>query len=332
MAEVNNRIFHIVGIRDAVDVSDKKIVPISEWKDRLYKFSRNKGAVLGLIFIITTIVFSIIGPSFNSYKYDAVNVSHQLFFPRIPGLEKLGIFDGTYKGRNSYTNCPDIYYLFGTDNLGRDQWTRVFMGTRISLFVAFMAVLIDITIGIVIGVICGYYGGWLDITVQRILEIVQGIPTVIVVTLLMMVMKPGLTTITIALCFSGWINMSHLVRAQVIKLKENEFVLAAKTMGESDFKIIFREILPNVVGQIIVMAMMSVPQAIFFEAYLSFLGLGIPDPMASLGSLINNGFSYMLLYPYMVLIPVVLFVILMISFNLVADGLRDAFDATIGGV
>ena len=331
MAEVANKIFHIVGIRDAVDVSDKKIIPISEWKDRLYKFSRNKGAVIGLIFIIITIIFSIIGPSLTEYKYDAVNVSNQFFYPRIPGLEKLGVFDGSYKGHNSYNSYPDTYYLFGTDNLGRDLWTRVFLGTKISVYVAFMAVLIDMTIGIIIGVLCGYYGGWFDIIVQRILEVIHGIPTVIVVTLLMMILKPGLATITIALCFAGWINMSHLVRAQVIKIKENEFVLAAKTMGESDFKIIFKEILPNVFGQIIVMAMMSIPEAIFLEAYLSFLGLGIPDPMASLGSLINNGFNYMLLYPYMVIIPVVLFVLLMISFNLVADGLRDAFDATIGG-
>lgn len=301
-----NQGFTHAGIKKIKRENSSGNVMVSVHRDRLYRFMKNKGAVFGMFFIVITIIMALFGPSMNEFVYDKVEILNQ-------------------------NKAPDSIHWFGTDNLGRDLWTRTFMGTRISLYVAVLAVIIDISIGIVIGVICGYYGGAVDMIIQRILEIIQGIPTVIVVTLLMIVLKPGLKTITFALCFAGWINMSKLVRAQVLRLKESEFVFAAKTMGENDFKIIFREILPNAIGQVIIMAMMSVPEAIFLEAYLSFLGLGIPDPMASLGSLINNGFNYMLLYPYMVAIPVVLFVILMISFNLVADGLRDAFDASLNG-
>lgn len=270
-------------------------------KEIVRKIGGKKAAVIGGVIILILILLSLIGPSLNEYEYDAVNVVDQ----------HIG---------------PGARYWFGTDILGRDLWTRVFQGTKVSLYVACVAVIIDMTIGIIYGVISGYYGGWLDIILQRILEIVEGIPTVVLVTLLMLIMKPGLTTITIALVFAGWINMSRLVRAQVLKLREMEYVLSAKTMGASDFYIIFREILPNVAGQIVIMAMMSIPQAIFLEAYLSFMGLGIPDPMASLGSLINTGFQSMLLYPYMVLIPVAVFVALVVSFNLIADGLRDILD------
>ena len=200
------------------------------------------------------------------------------------------------------------------------------MGTRISLFVALVAVLADMIIGIMIGVISGYFGGMVDIVLQRITEVIWGIPNLVVVTLLMLILRPGLTSIILALLFSGWIGMSRLVRAQVLKLKEMEYVLVGKTLGASSWNLIFKDILPNTMAQIIIMAMMSVPNAIFTEAFLSYIGLGIPAPEASLGVLINDGYQNMLLFPYQVLIPVIIFAVLMISLNLFADGLRDALD------
>ncbi len=277
------------------------------------RFSKSKGAVAGLFCILLLALFALIGPALSPYTYDEVNLSAQFLPPGSPSAE-----------------FPGHIHLLGTDELGRDLWTRVWMGTRISLYVALIAVLIDLTIGILYGVTAGYYGGVVDIILQRILEVIQGIPTIVIVTLLMLILKPGLLSITVTLVFAGWVNLSLLVRAQVLKLKETEYVLAAKTLGASDLSIIFRDILPNTAGQIVIMAMMSVPAAIFLEAYLSFLGLGIPDPMASLGSLINSGFRSMLLYPWLVLIPVIIFVLLVVSFNLVADGLRDALDVNLG--
>ena len=161
---------------------------------------------------------------------------------------------------------------------------------------------------------------------QRMVEIINGIPQLVVVTLLLVILKPGLFTITLALLITSWIGMSRVVRAQVLQLKEQEYILASRTLGTPTWVILFKEILPNTMGQVIILAMMSVPSAIFTESFLSFVGLGIPAPLASLGSLISTGFQNILTYPYQVAIPVVIFSALMISFNLTADGLRDAID------
>ena len=171
------------------------------------------------------------------------------------------------------------------------------------------------------GLISGYFGGKVDSVMQRIQEIINSIPTLVILTLLLMVMKASLFTIIMALSFTEWIGMSRITRAQVLRVKEEEFVLASRTLGASNMFIIFKEM--------IIMIMMSIPNAIFYEAYLSFVGLGLPIPMASLGTLINDGFNSITIYPYMMVIPVIIFSILMLSFNLFGDGLRDALDPTM---
>jgi oligopeptide transport system permease protein len=168
-----------------------------------------------------------------------------------------------------------------------------------------------------------------DNIMQRIQEIINSIPTLVVLTLLLLVMKPSLYTIIVALMITGWIGMARITRAQVLRIKEQEFILASKTLGASDFFILFKSILPNIFGQLITMSMFSIPNAIFYEAFLAFVGLGIPAPLASLGTLINDGFKTILITPYMVIIPVVVLAVLMLSFNLMADGLRDALDPTM---
>jgi len=161
---------------------------------------------------------------------------------------------------------------------------------------------------------------------QRFIEILNGIPNMVIVTLLVLILKPGIMSITVALFIKGWIGMSRVVRAQVLKLKEQEFILASRTLGTTKLNIIAKEVLPNILGQVIIMSMFSIPNAIFTESFLAFIGLGLQAPMASLGVLINDGFKSFLIFPYMVAIPTIVLAVLMLSFTVMADGLRDAFD------
>ncbi|SDQ11340.1 oligopeptide ABC transporter permease [Virgibacillus salinus] len=220
----------------------------------------------------------------------------------------------------------DQYYWLGTDTLGRDQWTRMWLGTRVSLIIASVAALIDLVIGVAYGGISGYYGGRIDSFMQRIIEILIGIPNLVVILLMIIVLQPGIVSIIIALTMTGWIGMARIVRGEILKLKNEEFVLAARTLGQSGGNTIRKHLLPNVAGIIIINTMFTIPNAIFFEAFLSFIGLGIVPPEASLGALINSGFDVFRLYPYMVFYPAILISVIMIAFNLIGDGLRDAFD------
>lgn len=220
----------------------------------------------------------------------------------------------------------DTYFWLGTDNLGRDQWTRLWEGTQISLFIAFIAAAIDLVIGVAYGGISAYYGGRVDNIMQRILEVLIGIPSLVIILLMVVVLKPGMTSIIVALTITGWIGMARLVRGEVLKLKNQEFILAARTLGTPSKKIIGKHLLPNISGIIIINTMFTIPNAIFFEAFLSFIGLGLAPPAASLGTLINGGYEALRLYPYLLLYPAIIISVIMIAFNILADGLRDAFD------
>ncbi len=307
---------------------DKNYSATSYFKDVWTNFKKNRGALVGAIIIIFLIFMAIVGPNMNSYTYKQIHGGQECLVPRIPGIEKIGIFDGYHNGVNQYAekDAADVYYWFGSDTQGRDIWTRVWSGTRVSLIIALAAVVIDIVIGMVYGLISGFFGGMVDSIMQRFAEILNGIPTLVIVTLLGMVLPAGITSIIFALMLTGWIGMERIARAQVLKVKEQEFVLASRTLGASKFRIIFSEILPNILGQVIVTSMFSIPNAIFLEAYLSFLGLGVPAPMASLGSLVSDGYKSMTTFPHILIIPVIVMAVLMLCFNLFADGLRDAFD------
>ena len=307
---------------------DKNFKSTSYLKDVWGNFKKNKGALVGAVIIMIIILFALIGPSMNEHTYKSIAHGHECLTPRIPVVEKLGFFNGTYKGRDVYAEkgASDVYYWFGTDTQGRDIFTRVWSGTRVSLIIAFAAVLVDIFIGMVYGMVSGFIGGRVDMILQRIAEILNGIPTLVVVTLLGIVLKPGISSIIFALVLTGWIGMERIARAQVLKVKEQEYILASTTLGASKARLIFKEVLPNIFGQVIITSMFSIPSAIFLEAYLSFLGLGVPAPLASLGSLVSDGYKSMTTFPHILIIPVVVLGILMLCFNLFADGLRDAFD------
>ncbi|WP_201777677.1 oligopeptide ABC transporter permease [Ornithinibacillus californiensis] len=220
----------------------------------------------------------------------------------------------------------DQYFWLGTDTLGRDQWTRIWLGTRVSLQIAFYAALISLIIGVAYGGIAGFYGGKVDDVMMRILEVLIGIPNLVIILLMMLVLNPGITSIVIALTITGWTGMARIVRGEVMKQKNQEYVLAARTLGRSNWKIIMKHLLPNISGIIIINTMFTIPDAIFFEAFLSFIGLGITPPEASLGALISTGFKSIMLYPYLLIFPAILISLIMIAFNLIGDGLRDAFD------
>lgn len=295
--------FEFVG--DKVDITKDAVIPATPgWKDAIKRFMKNKGAVVAAILILVITLLAIFAPMISSWQYDLIDTK----------LKNIS---------------PNGQHLFGTDAYGRDLWTRLWYGTRISLFIAVVAIFIDVVIGMTYGLISGYFGGKVDAVLQRIQEVINSIPTLVILTILLMVMKASLGTIIIALAFTEWIGMSRITRAQVLKVKEEEYVLASRTLGAKDFFIIFKEILPNIYSQMIIMVMMSIPNAIFYEAYLSFIGLGLPIPEASLGTLINDGYASFLVYPYIMIIPVVVFSILMLCFNLFGDGLRDAFDPTM---
>ena len=288
---------------------DKVYKTTSYAHDVWVHFKKNKGAVFGLIIIAIIIVMAIIGPMISGYGAETIDLSQQSLPPRIQGLENIGIFRGTEKGVDVYAEkgFTDVYHWFGTDTNGRDLFTRVWEGTRVSLIIAFAAAAIDMVM-------------------QRIVEILNGIPTLVVVTLLGLVMPSGISSIVFALMITGWIGMSRISRAEMLKLKESEYVLASRTLGAKSFYIIFKDIMPNIFGQLIIMSMFSIPNAIFTEAFLSFVGLGIQPPQASLGSLISDGYKSMTIHPFILIAPIIVLALLMLSFNLFADGIRDAFD------
>lgn len=301
---------------------------ISFWKDVRLRFRQNKGAVVGIILILIIAFFASFGPSMTAHTYRSKVDEHINLPARIPGIEKLGLFDGEQNGINVYEErgLNDVYYWFGTDNLGRDIWTRVWVGTRVSLYIAFLAVIIDMFIGMGYGLVSGYIGGRLDTFMQRIIEVLSGIPNLVIVTLFVMVLNPGIISISLALVITGWIGMSRVVRSQVLKLKELDFILASKTLGAKTSTLLVVDLLPNIFGQVIIMSMFSIPSAIFYESFLAFIGLGLQPPLASLGVLINDGYKSILVYPHIIVSPIVVLAILMVSFNLVADGMRDALD------
>lgn len=221
---------------------------------------------------------------------------------------------------------PSAAHWFGTDDLGRDLLERTWKGAQISLFVGLMAALIDLIIGIIYGGIMGYYGGKVDEVMNRFAEILYSIPYLLVVILLLVIMEPSLTTIIVAMSITGWINMAWIVRGQIMQLKNQEYALASKSLGANAMRIIFRHLIPNAMGPILVTLTLTVPSAIFTEAFLSFLGLGVQSPVASWGTMIDDGISAMTIYPWRLLFPAFLLSLTIFAFNVFGDGLRDAFD------
>ena len=305
---------------------------LSFMADSWRRLKKNKVAMVSLIILIIISMSSLLAPVIAPHDPNAQTVQYANMPPKIPGIDINGL-NGTVKqngvviDKYESSNVPeDVYYYLGTDSLGRDLLSRILYGTRVSLFIAFMAALFNLTLGVVYGLTSGWLGGKVDNIMQRILEILSGVPNLVVVILMLLVLKPGISSIIIALALTEWLSMARVVRAQTLKLKNQEYILAARTLGQSPMKIAFRHILPNLAGVIIIQVMFSIPSAIFFEAFLSFIGIGIPAPNASLGTLINDGYKTFRFLPHLMWYPAGIMSVIMICFNLLADGLRDAFD------
>ena len=217
-------------------------------------------------------------------------------------------------------------YLLGTDSLGRDVLTRLMYGTRISLMVALMATLVNMVIGILYGGIAGYAGGTVDTVMMRIVDIISTIPLTLYVILIMQVLGSGLQSIVVALGSVYWVDMARVVRGQILSLKQQEFVVAAKTIGSSPKTILFEHLIPNALGSILVTMTMLIPSAIFMEAFLGYLGIGLQPPLASLGTMCNDASANLRTSPHELLVPALMICAIMFAFNFVGDGLRDALD------
>lgn len=301
-------------------------------QDSWRRLKKNRGAVISLIILGLVIFMSFGSMIYSPHDPTKQNVTYTNLPPRIPGV-KINGFNGTAvvagKRVDKYAQAkvPDnVNFFFGTDGLGRDSLSRLLMGTRMSLIIAFVAALLDLTIGVTYGLFSGFSGGRVDNFMQRILEVLSGIPNLVVLILMLTIFPPGLFTIILAMIVTGWITMARIVRAQTLKIKDQEYVLAAVTLGESRWKIATKHILPNISSVIIVQMMFSIPSAIFFEAFLSFIGLGLTPPTASLGTLLSEGYKTFRYLPHLMWPAAITLSVIMICFNLLADGLRDAFD------
>ena len=217
-------------------------------------------------------------------------------------------------------------YLLGTDGLGRDLFIRIVYGARISLLVGFFAAFINFVVGVFYGAIAGYAGGQVDNIMMRIVDVLDSIPMTLYVILIMVVVGPGIVSIILALGLTFWVKMARIVRGQVLTLKQQEFVKAAIVTGASTKRIITKHLIPNMMGPIMVNIAMQIPSAIFNEAFLSFVGLGISAPMASWGTLCNDALAGIYVYPYQMVFPAIAISVTILTFNLFSDGLRDAFD------
>ncbi len=345
--------------------------PIGFWKDALIRLTKSKVSVISFSIIMLIVLAALFVPSLTGYTYTEQNVDYQYLPPKMPVVENLGICDGTrvlkerrvdglsdterypegciveivdeYEIRGvqmadvkvdvykMYNVPEDEYHLLGTDYLGRDLCTRLFRGARISLLIAAVSVVTNCVIGVIYGAISGYYGGKVDLILTHVAEIMDGMPYVVVTILFMLLLGPGIGSLILAMCITGWIGTSRLIRAQFYRFKEREYVLAARTLGVRDLVLIFRHILPNCIGPLITRAMIAIPGAIFSESFLAYIGLGIAPPEPSIGILLSNGQSLLLQYPSQVLFPAILISVLMIAFNMFSNGLRDALDPTKRG-
>jgi len=241
---------------------------------------------------------------------------------RTRGLALVGPDGATLPSRRT----RNASYVLGTDSLGRDLLTRLMYGARISLTVAFVAAFINLVIGILYGGVAGYLGGAVDNVMMRIVDVISTIPLTLYVILIMVILDSGFASIIVALSSVYWVSMARVVRGQILALREQEFVLAAKTIGTSAFRIVTRHLLPNCLGPIIVTATMLIPTAIFVESFMSFIGLGVSAPMASWGTMCNDALETMKSTPHQLFAPAGAICLTMFAFNFIGDGLRDALD------
>ncbi len=342
---------------------------VSYFQDAWRRFKTNKASIVSLWAIALVILCALVGPVVRPYNFRQQHTDFGVLPPRVQGIEKLGIFDGcqvkdlqavelpdygdavekilkrytwVYKGReiemvrvkiNMYVlkGAQDHFFWFGTDDIGRDMFVRVWRGARISILIGVVSVFINCVIGVVYGSVSGYYGGAVDMVMQRFIDILGGIPFLVIAILFIMVMGAGIKSFILVLVLVNWIPMSRMIRAQMYRYKDYEYVMASRIMGAGDLTLIFRHILPNAIGPTITQATLAIPGAIFAESFLAYLGLSIQAPEPSIGVLLAEGQRKLTTTPHLTLFPALVIATLMLAFNVFGNGLRDAFDPKLRG-
>lgn len=289
-------------VRDDESEADRLVRPcLTYWQDAWLRLKKNKVAMLGLCVLAFYVIMAVVGPHLVSFDFRGIDESQ---------MDK----------------APTAAHWFGTDTLGRDMWARVWVGARVSLSIGFLAASLNALIGVCLGGISGYFGGRLDMVIMRVIDVLSGIPNLIIAILVMVVLGAGIAPLVVAMIIVGWVSSARLVRGQVLQLKNQEYVLAARKLGASDARIIFRHLIPNTIGLILTNVTMTIPSAIFNEAFLSFIGLGVQPPNASWGLLARYGAQSFRVAPWQLFIPAFFISTTVLSLYLLGDGLRDALD------
>ena len=292
----------IPGSPERAEMLQQAVKGRSLWDDARRRLFRNKAAVASMIVLALLVVAAIVGPMLAPFHYDQIR--------------KDDVWMGPMQGG----------HLFGADSLGRDLFARLLMGLGVSMAIGVVATLVSLVIGVAWGAIAGYVGGRTDEVMMRIVDTLYSLPFIFFVILLMVTFGRNIFLIFVAIGAVEWLTMSRIVRGQTLSLKQKEFVEAARAAGLNQGRIITRHIVPNLLGPVVVYVTLTIPAVIIAESFLSFLGLGVQPPMASLGTLINAGAQDMELAPWLLIFPSIVMIVTLMCFNFIGDGLRDAID------
>ena len=305
MAELNKEMFTIKG-KNTERMESISTPSLSFWQDSWSILRKNRAAFVVLCIIVLYALLAIFAPMLSHYGFSTMDP-------------------------NAIHAGPSSAHWLGCDATGRDLWVRTWMGARTSLTIGLLSAFINMCVGAVVGGLCGYYGGKLDMIVMRIVDVLYGIPSLIITILVMIVLGKGITCLIVAMCIVGWIGTCRFVRGEVYRLKEQDFVMAAKVLGIPDIVIILRHIIPNILGMMVTNLCMAIPNAIFQEAFLSYIGLGIAPPNCSWGVLAKEGIQFLRIHPHEIVMPAFFICTTMLALNLLGDGLRDAVDPKLRG-
>ena len=339
----NNKLSLRLNVDDFLPASDEEKESLTVlrksvgfWQDGIRRLKKNKIAMVSLVVIVFVFIFSFLVPQFYPYSYEQ----------QIRGSENLAPMQYSEKELEAKAAGESVFpHVLGTDNLGRDYAVRVMMGSRVSLTVGLVASAIILLIGSLYGSVAGFFGGWVDMIMMRIVDMIYTVPDILIIVLLSvafdqplkaLAQKPGfewiqvigvnLISIFVVFALLYWVGMARIVRSQILILKEQEYVTAARALGASNGRIIRKHLLTNCIGTLIVTTTLQIPSSIFTESFLSFLGLGVAAPMPSLGSLASAALNGLQSYPHRLFAPALAISVIILSFNLLGDGLRDAFD------
>lgn len=301
MENISKEKFQIIGVDK--NEGEKIVRPhISYMQDAWRRFRQNKTALIAFIILVAIIFMCVFGPAISGYAFEEVD-------------------------KGAVNKAPSSEHWFGTDKLGRDIFARVWVGGRVSMIIGLAGALISSIVGCIYGGVAAYFGGTVDSIMMRIVEVLISIPYLIVVILMSVVLgSSGIFTLLLAMTMTGWCGTARLVRGQMLQIKSQEYIMAAKGLGVPPSRIILKHMIPNTLNVIIVSVTFAIPNYIFSEAFLSYLGLGIQPPNTSWGALANAAQAQFLFYPYQLFFPALMIALTMLSYTLMGDGLRDALD------